>query len=169
LRSLCGNITFPPDDGATLTQSIQEANKIIFVASDASYKEGRAAHAWIVSTGKISDIMNPWLNIHGLGPVHGPSQNLSSTREELQGITSITVISRLISTLCRLPCKVSAICNNTGVIHKCSNGSYNSLHSHRHPNIDLYITQKNQTLPNQLSITWVKGHADKNPGQQLKT
>jgi len=45
---------------------------IFFGASDASYKEGnRSTHAWILSTGTVSDITNPLLNIHGTGPVHG--------------------------------------------------------------------------------------------------
>jgi hypothetical protein len=130
LKSIFGNITCPPDDGTTLKRSIEESNNRLFVASDASHKEGRSTNAWIFSTGKISDISNPWLNIHDSGPVHGSSQHLSSTRGELQGITSITIILRLLSTTCKAPCTVSAICDNTEVIHKCSYGSFISLHSH---------------------------------------
>jgi hypothetical protein len=163
LRSICGKNSFPPDDGTLLTQTIKESNYKLFAASDASYKEGRATHAWIISTGKIADITNPWFNVHGSGPVHGLSQLLSSTRGELQGIASFTIMSRLISTVCNSSCSISAICDNRGVIHKCSSGSYNSLRSHRRPNIDLNITQKNQIIPKKMVLSWVKGHADKQP------
>jgi hypothetical protein len=77
---------------------LQGANNNIFAASDASVKNKKAAHAWILSTGKVTDIMDPLLNLHGYGPVHGPSQSLSSTRGELQGITAITIISILYQT-----------------------------------------------------------------------
>jgi hypothetical protein len=120
LRSICGKISFPPDDGTLLTQTITESYHKLFAASDASYKEGRATHAWIISTGKIADITNPWFNIHGSGPVHELSQHLSSTRGELQGITSFTIMLRLFFTVCNSSCSISAICDNRGVIHKCT-------------------------------------------------
>jgi hypothetical protein len=43
----------------------------LFGVSDASFKNGRAAHAWIISSGKVDDISNPLLNISGNGMVHG--------------------------------------------------------------------------------------------------
>jgi hypothetical protein len=98
LQSLCGTVNFPPDNGVNLLHSIQGANNNIFAASDASVKNKKAAHAWILSTGKVTDITDPLLNLHGYGPVHGPSQSLSSTRGELQGITAITIISILYQT-----------------------------------------------------------------------
>jgi len=117
LQGIFRNVNFQMDDGLTLLMSIQESNKTIFVASDASYKDNRSTHAWIISTRKISDIMDPLLHISGLGPVHGPSYYLSFGRGELQGITAITILSKLLSEFYGSSCKVSTICDNLGVIN----------------------------------------------------
>jgi hypothetical protein len=59
----------------------------LFGASDASLKNGEATYVWIISSGKVDDIMSPLLNISGTGMVHGLPKYLSSARGELQGIT----------------------------------------------------------------------------------
>jgi hypothetical protein len=79
LQSTCRTVTFPPEEEFNLLLSIQGANNNIFAASDASFKTDKAAHAWILSNGKVTNIMDPLLNLHGYGHVHGPSQSLSST------------------------------------------------------------------------------------------
>ncbi len=163
LQSTCRTVTFPPEEGFNLLLSIQGANNNIFAASDASFKTDKAAHAWILSNGKVTNIMDPLLNLHGYGHVHGPSQSLSSTWGELQGITAITIMSKVVSDLIGTPCKITAVCDNTGAIQKCSNGRFTSLRNHRRPTIDLYFTQHRQSTPNHLSLSWVKGHTDKQP------
>lgn len=59
--------------------------------SDASFNDGRAAHAWILSSGDVDDIENQIMNISGHGSVNGYSPYLSSSRGELTGITIVTV------------------------------------------------------------------------------
>jgi hypothetical protein len=38
---------------------------------------------------------------------------------------------------------------------------YNSLWSHRRANVDMCITQRDLCNPTRMSLSWVKGHADK--------
>jgi hypothetical protein len=85
----------PPDYGELLCNAFVYKNKTLFGASDASLKEGRATHAWILSSGDINYIDNPLMNILGAGPAHGIPHFLSSAREELQGITALTIKVRL--------------------------------------------------------------------------
>jgi hypothetical protein len=155
LKEICGVVKFPFDDGRVLIQSIKDSNKAILAASDAYHKEGRTSHIWIISTGLVSDIYDPLKHISGSGPVQGFHKYLSSTRGELQGITAITIISILISEYLGSPCNRTAITDKQGVICKCARGNYNSLRSHRLPNIDLYLTQSWLSLSNKYSITWV--------------
>jgi hypothetical protein len=62
LRETCGTIQFPPDNGYALMDGVHSSGSL-FGASDASFKNGKAAHAWIISSGKVDDISNPLLNI----------------------------------------------------------------------------------------------------------
>jgi hypothetical protein len=136
LKEICGKVQFPLDDGRVLIQGIKDSNKAIFAASDTFHKEGRSSHAWRISTGLVSDINNPLKHISGSGPVQGFHKYLSSTRGELQGITAITIISKLISEFLGPLCNITAITDNQGVIRRCSRCNYNFLRSHRLPNID---------------------------------
>ncbi len=60
----------PPDNGYKLIKSIKESTpKKIFATSDASLRNGRSTHAWVVSTGQISDLLDPNMHIRGTGSV----------------------------------------------------------------------------------------------------
>jgi len=93
-------------------------NSSLFGASDATLKDGRALHVWILSSGKIGNIEDSGGHISGSGPVHGETQYLSSARGELQGIAAITTIANLLSKFHNQKLKVSSICDNSGVISK---------------------------------------------------
>jgi len=110
---------FPSDNGKQLIQSIRDSSSTIFGASDAAYKNNQSIHAWVISSGKVSDLENPLLHILGSGQVHGHPQYLSSSRGELQGIMAIAVILKLLSEFYTISCKVSSVCDNSGVIQKC--------------------------------------------------
>jgi hypothetical protein len=109
--------------------------------SDASLKHGRVTHAWIISSRGVDDITNPMLHISGSGPVHGLPQYLSSSRGELQGITAILLIAKLLMEYHSCNYKVQALCNNSGIISKCSRQTNNSLKRQRIANLDLFLTQ----------------------------
>jgi hypothetical protein len=140
IQQTCGNIHFPSDNGEQILHQIMTLNSSLFGASDASFKNGRASHAWILSSGNIDDIVDPDCHISGSGPVHSTPQYLSSARGELQGITAISIISALFAKFHNQALKVSSICNNRGIISKCTEGTFSSLHQNRDANIDLYLT-----------------------------
>ncbi len=100
LQDICRRAVFPPDNGYKLMQTIKQSNKKkIFASSNASLRNGRSTHAWVISTGQISDLSDPNMHIRGAGSIHGHKNCLSSCRGELQGITAITIITNLISDL----------------------------------------------------------------------
>jgi hypothetical protein len=168
LQNMCGHTVFPPDNGRTLFQSVKQSNKQIFTSSDASLKNGRSTHAWVISTGHISNLSDPYMHIKGAGSVHGHKKYLSSCRGKLQGLMAITIIAKLISDYISSPCKVSAICDNSGIVQRCSRLQFKSLRSHQQPNSDLYITQNIMTSPNNILLEWVRGHADKKPWSSIE-
>lgn len=141
IQQICGSISYPPDNGTAWMQSIQNKSSILFRASDAWLKEGRKSHAWIISSGHVDDIMDPLLHIYGFRPVHGLPQYLSSSRGELQGITAVSVTVKLLMDFHSTSCKVKVVCNNTGMISKCSRPSNISLKCQRTANLDLFLTQ----------------------------
>ena len=94
LQQTCGTIHLPPDNGESLIQQLWKNNNTIYGASDASLKNGKSSHAWIISSGNIDDISNPYNRIYGSGPVH---DDLSSFRGELQGINAIMIIASILS------------------------------------------------------------------------
>jgi hypothetical protein len=116
-------------------EEMQKCSGALLGASDASFKDGRATHAWIISSGKVDDIMNPILNISGAGAVHGMPKYLSSARGELQGITAISIILNLLSDYHHKRITTSSICGNIGVINKCTNGHFSSLRHNRGANL----------------------------------
>jgi hypothetical protein len=83
LQKICSKVNFPNDNGEEMMNKIVLSNNNIFGASDASLKNDRASHAWIISSGDPSDIDNPNNHISGSGLVHGYYPNLSSARGEL--------------------------------------------------------------------------------------
>jgi len=127
LKDICGHTVIPPDNGHTLIQSIKQSNKQIFASSDASLKNGRSTHAWVISTGQTSNFSDPYMHIKGAGAVHGHKKYLSSCRGELQGLTAITIIAKLISDYISSSCKVKAICDNLGAVQRCSKLQFKSL------------------------------------------
>jgi hypothetical protein len=95
LHQTVGNAYFPTDNGLALLAKLKQKPKGLFCASDASLKDQRGSHAWVISSGDVDDLSDPLLHIHGSGPVHGLSTYLSSSRGESQGITAIGIIVRL--------------------------------------------------------------------------
>lgn len=95
LKQICGDIEIPPDDGAFLFSTGVANNNCLFGASDASLKDNLATHAWILSSGAVTDIEDPMMNISGAGPVHSLPYFLSSSRGELQGLAALSIIARL--------------------------------------------------------------------------
>ncbi len=73
-----GMVKFPPDNSIALLSIIQNESNTMYGASDASLKNGNAAHAWIISSGHPDDIKTPTQSIHGSSPVDGHSRDLSS-------------------------------------------------------------------------------------------
>jgi len=98
----------------------------------------RATHAWILSTGKISDIEDPLMNISGSGPVHGQHRSLLSMSGKIQGITALTIMASLLSKHSECRCKLSAVCDSKRAISKCAGKNFNSLRSHCEANMDFF-------------------------------
>jgi hypothetical protein len=126
LKRLCGTVSFPNDNGTSLLSKINQSWNYIFGASDASIKQQRASHAWILSSGQCDDIEDPLLHIKGSGLVDGLPSLLSSSRGELAGITAITIIAQLFRAYHSSKAPVSIICDNQGMVHKC-NSTYQSI------------------------------------------
>jgi len=160
LKQICGKIHLPPDDCHILGFTTRSQNSL-FSASDASLKDGRATNAWILSSGKANDIMNPLMNISGSGPVHGAPQYLSSACGELQGITALTTVAKIFTEYFNTRPKSTFVCDNTGVQKKISQGNFRSLRSQRDTNIDLYLTQREWQGNMKVNLEWVKVHLDK--------
>jgi hypothetical protein len=163
LEEIVGTPLFHPDSGFQFLKELQ-SNRSISGASDASFKTDRATHAWILSAGKISGIEDPLMNVSGSGPVHGQHHSLSSTRGEIQGITTLTIMASLLSKYSECRYKLSAICDNKGAISKCAGKKFKSLHSNYQANMDLFLTQEMASKSVDMTIDWVKGHMDKKHG-----
>jgi hypothetical protein len=161
LWAICGTISFPADNGTQLIQSAATYSNTIFGASVASLKENRATHAWVLTTGCITDLCNPNISITGHGIVDGFLSNLSSTREELHGIRALSIMASLLADFHSFKGNIKTVCNNQAVINKCGNLSTGQLKNHWETNFDLYFTQ--QHYKGTLSTEWVRGHADKSP------
>jgi hypothetical protein len=167
LKQICGKIQLPPDDDLLL-HSLTRDQQSIFGASDASLKDDRASHAWILSSGKIHDISNPLLHISGSGSVHGAPQYLSSSRGEPQGLTALTIATKVFSNHFNTYPKSTFICDNTGVQRKISQSSFSSLCSQQDTNKDLYLTQKECSGDLKINLEWIKSHSEKKGWQSIK-
>jgi len=160
LQDICGSICFPPDDGKNIIDNTHDS-MTLFGASDASLKDSKGSHAWIISTGLPSDISDETRNITGNGPVDGFIHHQSSSRGELQGITAVSIFSQLLLHFHKVIRKIDIICDSQGMVNRCANIHFKSLRSHRMPNADLFLTQKSilSTIP--TALRWVKGHCEK--------
>jgi len=83
LREICGSVIFPNDQGSALADACCQNRNILFGASDASYKHDQATHAWVISSGNVSDLASSNLSILGSGYVDGYAPHMSSARGEL--------------------------------------------------------------------------------------
>jgi hypothetical protein len=70
------------------------------------------------------------------------------------------IMASMVSKYSYCKCKLSAVCDNKEAISKCD-GSYNSSHSPRRANIDLFLTQQMAFKSIDMKLEWVKGHRDK--------
>jgi len=98
LQHICGDITLPSDNGEAIIDAISSRDNVLFGASDASLKDGRVTHAWILSSGNIDDIADENLHLSGRGPVDGYYHNMSSGWVELHDTTTISIMPRLFLT-----------------------------------------------------------------------
>ena len=130
-------------------------------------------HKWRIANqgswrSRLDNIHRPNIRYHKSGQTYSRqwaswwiSPNISSSREELQGITAFSIITRLLLHFHSTSRSLETICGNQGIINQCSTLNFSLLHSQREPNIDLFLTQcvTSRSLPN--TYCWVKGHHDK--------
>jgi hypothetical protein len=161
-------VEFPQDNGAPILNAIQRKNNILFGASNASFKNRKAAHAWILSAGSISDIEDPDMHIWGSGPVDGHIPHLSSGRGEVHRIAALTIIAHLFLKYHSSIARVEAVCDSQGIINKCSHASFSKLCSHPKANTDLYFTQYQHAAKTLIQLSWVKSHTNKKPWKSLQ-
>jgi hypothetical protein len=93
LRQICGTINIPNDDGMQLISKCRCKGNRMLGASDASFCQGNATHAWVISSGEVSDLETPNLHISGYVAVDGYSHHMSSGRGELHGITALSIMT----------------------------------------------------------------------------
>jgi len=163
LKTICGSVHFPPDDGIQLLQGCQANGNHLFCASNASYRNGRATHAWLVSTRKATDLEHPNLTIRGGGHVDGYSPHMSSSRGELHSLTALSIMTDLFCHHSQFNGTITAICDNQGIIKKCDTPKSMSLHRQRDPNINLLLNKQFYRKKNHLKLEWVRSHTDKEP------
>jgi len=168
LQETVGNVHFPPDNGVALLSKIKNKSIGIFGASDASLKDDRASHAWIFTSGDIDDISDPMLHVAGSGPVHGYPPYLSSSRGELQGITALAIVTKLFMDFHSFNTPVSVICDNQGVVSKCSTLQHHSLRKQRDVNSDLNLSFRDPSVSKPLALSWVRSHSDKQPWETVQ-
>jgi hypothetical protein len=74
IQYLCGEIKMPNGGGTKLLHQLQTNDTVLVGMSDASLKEDKCSHAWILSTGNPDYITDPDLCIHGGGPLMAPQK-----------------------------------------------------------------------------------------------
>jgi hypothetical protein len=126
LQRICGNIHIPSDNGSALIAKSKMQDNTLVGDCDASFKNKRGTHAWILTSGAIEDMTDPEMHIFRIGPVDGPSSHMSSGRGELTGITALSIASKVFQNYHSTKTKVTAICDNQGVISKCSKSHFQS-------------------------------------------
>jgi hypothetical protein len=93
LKRTCGKVHFPPDGGKELITYLQTHDQSLVGYADASLKGSQASHAWVIGTGFQEDISNLNMTLSGNGSVDGHQMDLSSSRGELQGQTTMAIIT----------------------------------------------------------------------------
>jgi len=167
IRNICGSVTFPTDDGVQLINECKLNGNKLFRFSDASFRDGRATHAWVLSTGKVSDLTSDTLSIYGSGFVDGYVPHMSSTHGELHGVTALSIITDLFCQHAHLPGQLTAICDNQGIIQKCNSAITHSLRKQRDPNFDLLMTHYHFKQKTNMMSEWIRSHADKSPWETV--
>jgi hypothetical protein len=115
LQQLCGKVTFPCDNGKTIMHSLnQNSCPTLFGTSDAALKDHRGTHAWIISSGEISDINDPDQSISGAGPVNRYDPNLSFSHAELTGLAALVITANLFMDYHNTKTTFHATCDNQG-------------------------------------------------------
>jgi hypothetical protein len=140
----------------------------IFGTSVASFKKGRASHAWVISSGALDDIADDELHISEHGPVDGYTLDMSSGRGEIHGITAMSKISQLLLHFHSSSAKVEAVCDNQGAINRCASVSFRHLKTHPEKNADLFLTQQKTQESIPITLSWIKSHLDKQPWKSLE-
>jgi hypothetical protein len=130
LKNICGEVHLPSDNGKELINHITANKYKLFGASDASFRDRKASHEWIISTDSIDDIGDDDLCIHSHGPVDGLAQYISSGRGELTGITALSIMTQLFLNYHSSNATLEAICDNKRVINKCGSLSFARLRTH---------------------------------------
>jgi len=161
IRNICGTVRFPTDNGVQLINECKINGNKLFGASDASFRDGRATHAWILSTGKVSDLTSDTLSISGSGFVDGYAPHMSSARGELHGVTALSIITDLLCQHYHFPGHLTVISDNQGVVRKCNSDIGHSLRKQRDPNFDLLLTHHHFKQKTKMTSEWVRSHADK--------
>jgi hypothetical protein len=152
IQKICGQITFPPDDGDTPAHALTISQQPMYGSANASLKDGNASHACTLYTGNPVDINYPLLRINGTGPIDGHDTDLSSSRVEMQSQVAVATAANLFFSKHKIP-----TCHN-----RCTNNPASCLKHHRHPNIDLYLQHKETIRGNKFTFSWVKSHQDNN-------
>jgi len=142
LRDILGLVQFPSDDAIQLVNDIKQNGNNIFGASDASFRDGQATHAWMLSTGKVTDLDSGNMTITGIGHVERYAPHMSSTRGELYGVTALSIMADLLCQHAGIQGSLLAICDNQEVVTKCNSTLCHNLRCQRNPNFDLLFTHQ---------------------------
>jgi len=166
LQELCGSVTFPTDNGKAIIDNIP-TDKCIFCSSDASFQSTRGSHAWIISTGDISDITNSEMHVSGSDMVHGFPPKISAGRGKLQGLTAVSIITQMLLQFHCTNRKLDMICDDKGMTNRCMHTSFTSLCSHREPNVDLFLSHNKISRSLPTATQWVRSHSDKGKWESI--
>jgi hypothetical protein len=82
-------------------------------------------------------------------------------------LTALSIVANLMSDFSGHKLHLNAICDNSGVISKCSKGLACSLRGNRAANLELYLNQRHRTSSTPTSFSWVRGHADNQQWQKI--
>jgi len=85
----------------------------MFGASDASFRSGNATHAWVISSGQVSDLEALNMTITGCGAMDGYSTHMSSRRGELHGITALSIMTNVLYNFHNFTGTVTAVCDKS--------------------------------------------------------
>jgi len=93
---------------------------------------------------------------------------LSSTRGELQGITALAIVTKLFMDFHSLHTPVSVVCENMGIVSKCSTIQRHSLRKQRDVNCDLNLSFRDPSVSQPLNLSWVRSQQTSNHGKQYR-